>query len=684
MSECRLTYCLNQPTQPGTTLIGLDDVGFSEAIGTTAGGEPIFEGGTAGASPVFEIPFGGLVRIYNTGSVSHTIEADDASWSITIPAGSSGEADLDSQTFGTTGFSCTTHLGEDLEPLKRGSFKVVAVGAVDLNQSTDNHGEGCCRASIRLNIRAQYTGYTDFNNSVYPKYLKRKITTTFYSWTAPASPIETSWKGEVIAPGTVIPEVGLLYVERIRSPFFQREARPEYIYSGNNETFHAYAGTRVGGRGDLIRDEFDNTFNVREFFLLRPGWTQTSATRREQVIEWWAYVDFDYENPVFVQNAGIEVEEFSEPYAWEDFTAKIIELLGQEQDGGVDLFGAITWPYCQAELRWLRNAGCVNKNDLQCCQSPSQNVSGTPRNYQYDDNHGEESADWPLPNVFPPYCTNPSSCGGFGNTTTPHEYGCVTEDILNSENGLYPANANSDDNLSAFKTLDWPLWRQGPANSPYRNECASQQLQDDIISPPTQFMSQITYDTTGSGISIVWSPVKRWWNAAFCRKLWEDLGEGPELILCDHSCDEFTGTDLIPDSATFDANGEYEIQNLTTGKTYQFNGGAPIAGETLESSGETLSEGHFTKATTQAIIKGPPETPVQSVVRGNINYAPCARIDDPASNPELYNASLGLSSDWSTLGWHLTIPAGAVWTRFAEISCPNHSLATNPPCGCPP
>ena len=112
MSACRETYCINVPSESGSTtrLIGLDDVGFSEATGVDLGGEPIFAGGVADAEPVFEIPFGAAVRFYNKGSVEHIVAAVDGSWTVTIPAASNAIAPLSTETFSRVPFHCPTHL----------------------------------------------------------------------------------------------------------------------------------------------------------------------------------------------------------------------------------------------------------------------------------------------------------------------------------------------------------------------------------------------------------------------------------------------------------------------------------------------------------------------------------------------------------------------------------------------
>ncbi len=705
MSKCVEAYCINSPDETVTLQIGISETSFQYPTALDGLGNPT--GWVDRTS--FEMPYGSSVVFWNLTAEAHSISFDNGT-PFNIPvSGSATSAAINTGQYGVFSIKCLTHLDEGGQPSKTATLRIYYPGAFDLNQSAENNenGKGCCRASIRLTVRARYNGFTDFAGSVYPKYLKRRIKTKFYSWTSPGGAgVVTSWRGGNITPGTVIKEVSQLYAERIRSPFFSREGRPEYTYlddagnvGGDNVLFAAYAGQFVGGRLEYT-EVGEEIFNTKEFFLSRGPWNQTSPTRRERDILWYYWLDFDYESePILDSVIGIEVDEFLEPYQWDDFAAKLVSLI----ESAGPAWDLVEYPNCEALIQF-RNYGdlgstllagsasgpCVMKGGIECCQLPTENTPGNPRQYLYDDGVAEGANVWPLPNVFPE-CDVPGVCGGFGDTQTPYPYGCVTEDILNSERyaitgdgSIFPANANSADNIGHYRTLIQPMWAVGSPSSPYKNFCASAQLNDDIVSPPVHLMSSITYDTTGNGILVTWQPVKRWWNAAFCRRVYEDKGSGAALVHCEHSADGFEGPNIIPPGAAFDVNGEYEVTGLTTGATYQFNTQlAPVAGETLTHSTSTFEFGHFTKAEGQsAIIHGPPDQPVASVLRPNTTLAPCGRIDDVAHDVNLYPAEDGLSSDWSILGWHAVMGAGQVWTRLAEMDCPDYSLGTNPPCGC--
>lgn len=700
MSECSISYCLETNDSPVTAIeIGVSATGFHRVESYTLG-EPNF---AAAPTTSFNIPKDAQLRFWNLTAEDHELDFRETQWTLTASA-SNQAAPFDTTTLGTSTLTCGTHLDEG-QPIKSASLRVYFVGVMDINQSAEGneHAGGCCRTSIRLTVRARYNGY---GSGVYPKFLKRKLTYEFYGWTTPPESNGiythfTFWRGARSPGGTVNPPVTKFYVERIREPFFGREARPEIYFDGDNIEFAAYLGQFIGGRSDYDEDENGDNFNNREYFIDAQPWVQVGATRQEREIHWRYYADFDYEESFFDSVIGREIDELLEPYEWSDFSASVLALLNGA--GTSDPFDFVEYPNCEARLQWRDDGApgstmlsgpaggpCVIKSGVQCCQSPDTNGSGVPRNYLYDDGHGESLGDWPLPATFPPECDAPGACAGFGPTGIPHDYGCITGDIGNSENGLYPTNRTSTDGaIGPFNTQAQPLWEQG-ISTLYANGCASVQQGVPFRSPPVHLMSSITYDTTQNGILVTWSPVRRWYNAAFCRRVYENRTgyAAPLLVFCEHSRDKFTSANIIPADAQYDATGRY-TPPLTDGVTYQFEQGSPTEFIEDDSTGSPVNRGsgHFTKRAFHDLdLIGPPSTPVTSVLRFNDTLAPCAMLDDPARQNELVQPpdNIALTADWIDLGWHALMGAGEVWTKFAEIDCPDYTRATNPPCGCAP
>lgn len=695
MSECRLNYCL-EANESGVTAIeiGVSETGFHRVLGYLAG-EPQF---STDNEAKFDVPAPAGLRFWNLSENDHVLEFRGVQWTLAGLA-TNQTAPFDTSTFGVYDLICANHLSEGV-PTKRVSLRVYFPGVFDFNQSAPNspHSGGCCRTSLRLNVRARYNGY---GSNIYPKFLKRKFTITYFGWTAPPSTNGTlthvtNWRGNTIPGGTVLPQVSRFYVERIREPFFGREARPEIYFDGDYLEFAAYQGQWVGGRSEWDDAGDDDISNTKEFFLGSGPWVE-GATSRERNIEWHYYLDFDYEVSFFHSIIGVEREEYLEPYDWADFAGAVETLISQFSTSSSDPFRAIPYPDCQLSIQWRNDAlpgstmlsgsaggPCVKLvTGVECCQSPSSTPGGA-RNYLYDDGRAEGTNDWPLPNVFPP-CDLPAACGGFGPTGIPHDYGCIKGDIGNSENGMYPANRGDNRaDIGAYAEASLPLWEEGTSTL-YANPCASAQQGTAMRSPPIHLMSSVSYDTTGQGILVTWSPVKRFYNAAFCRRVYESKTAGPQLILCEHIADKFTGRNVVAASAVYDSAGEY-APTLRDGVTYQFERTNPA--EALKEDGTTRNPGHFTKAAFHTIIlTGPANAAVTSTLRVNDSLAPSGMLDDVARNdPHLveHPDDITLTAEWLSLGWHAQMSSGQVWTRFAEVDCPDHDRTTDAPCGCPP
>jgi hypothetical protein len=192
-------------------------------------------------------------------------------------------------------------------------------------------------------------------------------------------------------------------------------------------------------------------------------------------------------------------------------------------------------------------------------------------------------------------------------------------------------------------------------------------------------MAGMSYDTSFGGILVTRRSVRRFYNAAMCRRIYEEKDPliGPVLVYSEHIANGFAGANVIPAGAVFDSSGNYTVTGLTALVTYQFDS---LGSETLEFLGATFTVGHFTADGTTVVIHGVPDGPVQSAIRGNSNAAPCPVLDDPADQNELGGDQPAI--DYELLrDWHTQIQAGDIWVRFTDIYCPDHNLATNPPCG---
>ena len=676
MSKCVEAYCLNQPEEGGLMIeIGLLVGGFAAVTSYDGSGNPVFGSPVDGLK--FEVPDGARVRVFNEDSVQHTVRAEDGAWSIVIAAG----VDSFLPTAATSTRGSITIVCDTLAEIRTAVLRVYFPGVFDINQSVGNHAGGCCRASIKATLRHWYVGFSRFDGAAFPKYKT-------YDTTIETYPFDATLRGPLhvatfYAGGEVSGQTSVGGCERITR---ERWRHNRYVIRGRTEISLAGA---LNYQADFINiDDYrtEKWLEVAgdpdtEYFLYWEtieGAEQIISATRKEIPLYYNIRDSRTNEYVIGPLIGKVIFEVKHEYTIDDCIADVNSLLVSFDD--------IAMPYCAVESQWFGGPTVTIGNQTEQ-QGPRYIVrDGVSCNITQT-----EGVPWTLhsdvasENTWPPAAWNGPEPEPDGSTGQVPDYRCVFSEPNGNVLAQAASNLGAQSDPPPVLSLSEELWRTGPANSIYKNECASAQINDSVISPPVHFMSGITVTVPASNLFILIerTVVKRWWSAPYCRRVWQNLNGTVSLMRCEHSTGTFDGANKVPAGATYDVSGNYTLTGLKNGATYKWTKGANDV--TLAHREDTLtSDDNFTKATGDVILTGSPNATVTAQVRGDNGLAPCAMIDDVAERLDMYDASLGIGSTWNLVrGWFNLIAPGQTFSMFSEMDCPDR-LVSNPPCGCPP